>query len=109
MSQGNKTFAGIIGLLLLLVAVGALLYVDIQAQHHARLAFERIDLALAAGQSIDDAQIHSWLGRHPTRTYDGEDKKFHEVYEYRGIFRTRTVDVEYIKRAAALVNAVTIR
>ncbi len=44
--------------------------------------------------------------RQPSRTYDGEDKKFYEVYDYRGIFRTTTVEVEYTKRAATLVNAV---
>ncbi len=104
----GKTWGGILALLLIAVAASVLAIVEFKARGAARNAYQRVQAGLDAGQSIDDAQVHDWLGRQPSRTYEGEEKKFYEVYDYRGVLRTTTIEVEYIKRAAALVNAVFI-
>lgn len=107
-NRQGRTLVSILALGLIVIAASALAFVEMKARSAARTAYDRVKQELDAGHSIDDGQVHDFLQRQPTRTYEGEEKKFYEVYDYRGLLRTTTVEVEYIKRAATLVNAVTI-
>ena len=104
--------AGPLRLVMLLVVLGlalALSFVDGSAVADCQARLEKIERALVGDRPTDDATIAEWMGKTPDRAYDGEDKRYFEEFDFRGIVRRRTIVVEYMRGATKLVHAVSVK
>ena len=97
-------------LLVLLVIIVAVAFFELGSRRQAKAAYDRIDAALGDNEPIDQSEIQEWLGRKPdtTSTVNDVTKTFSERYEFAGPLRKRTLRVDYVKRAATLVQGVAL-
>ncbi len=106
-SQPNILRIVLFGLLGIMLIVA---YFELSSRRKAQAAYDRIDSSLADNKTIEQETLHEWMGREPDSTSDIVEltRTFEEAFEFKGPLKKRTVTVEYSKRAATLVQKVSI-